>query len=189
MFERIKQVKKLSKEACDINRLNRDENDRLIVNLSIKNDDGFLSPYSLKGEPQLASETAEFLQHSIKNTKHTDDISFHVHSSVIDANEEVEYRKAIKCYYAHEITETKTKMRRNAMSSALMILLGILVFALRIIFSSVFPNEIFLSVLDVVAWVFVWEATDLFFFKRTELRQELLQYLKIYTADIKFINE
>lgn len=189
MFERIKQVKKLSKEACNVNSLARDEDNRLIVNLSIKNDDGFLSPYSLKGEPQLAGETAEFLEHSIKNTKHTDDISFHVHSSVIDENEQVEYKQAIKYYYTHEITEVKIKMKRNAISSVLMILLGILVFALRIIFSSVFPNEIFLSVLDVVAWVFVWEATDLFFFRRTELRQELLQYLKIYTADIKFINE
>ena len=186
MFEKIKKLNKLSKKFEKLNEPEYNENGKLIIKINVKNDDGFLSPYTLKDTPILSSETVEFLEHAVKDTDNDDEISFEISSNVIDENEEKEYADAIKNYYSREIVETKEKFKKNTISSAVMIFLGILVFALRIIFSSNFQNEIVLNVLDVVAWVFVWEATDLFFFKRSEIRAKQLKNLKIYTADIVF---
>lgn len=188
MFEKIKQIRKLSKKIEKETEPIYNENGKRVIKMTVKNDDGFLSPYSLKDKPILSSDTVDFLEHSVKDTDTDDEILFEITSAVIDETEKAEYTSAIKNYYSREIAETKTKLKRNGISSFIMLILGILVFALRIVFSSTLNNEIVLNVLDVVAWVFVWEATDLFFFKRSEMRSEQLKNLKIYTAELKFVD-
>ena len=42
----------------------RDENNRRIIHLNVTDDGNFLSPLSVKGNPLISGETAEFLDYS-----------------------------------------------------------------------------------------------------------------------------
>ena len=47
----------------------RDENNRRIIRMNVTDDGNFLSPLSVKGNPLISGETAEFLNLNIKSLR------------------------------------------------------------------------------------------------------------------------
>ena len=45
---------------------------------------------------------------------------------------------------------------------------------------------VILEIVDIVAWVFMWEAADLFFLERNVLKLEQLRSSRLYAAEITF---
>lgn len=189
MFEKIKEIKRLSKECENATSPNYDCEGARIINLSVSDDSNFISPLSCDDLPMISSETANFLELNAKHTKVNEKIRFVIKSNVIDDKEKELYPKAIDNYYTAKIRDTKLELKRNAIISFIMLLIGIVVFATIIILNAVNAQTLILSVIDVVAWVFIWEAVDLFVFKRTELRNQQLLNLKLLTAKIEFIDK
>ena len=48
-------------------------------------------------------------------------------------------------------------------------------------------DQIIGEVIDIVAWVFLWEAVDLWFLTRGNIKIRTLNYIKIIESDIVFI--
>lgn len=187
MFNTSRKINRLSKRVEEANTPELDEAGRPIIHITVADDSHFISPYSTANAPQLTHETAEFLEHSIKHLKNDNQIKFVISGKTIDENEKVIYKRAIRNYYMQEIAETKSELKHNSAISILMTFIGIIVFSIGLLLNhyNIFP--LILSIVDVVAWVFVWEAVDVFFFRRSALRAEQLKYLKILTAEIDFI--
>jgi hypothetical protein len=189
MFEKIKEIKRLSKECDKVPAPEYDSEGARIIKLSVSDDSNFISPLSCEDRPMISSETASFLELNAKHVKVNEKIRFIIKSDVIDDSEKELYPKAIDNYYSAKIRDTKLELKRNAVISFIMLLIGIVVFASIIILNAVNAQALILSVIDVIAWVFIWEAVDLWAFKRSELRNTQLLNLKLLTAKIEFTDK
>ncbi len=188
MFATNKKIKQMYSQIEVENRPEYDENGIRIINLNVSDDDGFLSPYSYGGKPLISMEVAEFLNQSLKHLKIKEQVRFVVRGNTIDENEKKIYEQAIKYYYSQDVAETKSELKRNAVLSAVMLIIGVMVFSVSITLTSLVVQTLVLDILDVVAWVFVWEAVDLFVLQRTHLKHRFLKSLKTATAEITFVN-
>ena len=61
-------------------------------------------------------------------------------------------------------------MKRNYILALIMFIIGVLVFSLMFILDHFFANSLGLwkEVIDVVAWVFIWESVDIAFIEKIE---------------------
>lgn len=186
MFERNKKIKELSAKADKIAAPVCYEDGKRVINLNVSDDSGFLSTYSSDGKPLISGEVAEFLNHSAKRLKVNEEVRFVIDSAVIDDGEKVIYKRAIENYYLTEVAETKSQLKRNMWLSVIMLIIGALIFSLAIALEYGGFQLLWLDILDVAAWVFVWESVDLFVLQRPALKSELLKYYKIISAEIIF---
>ncbi|MGN0814615.1 MAG: hypothetical protein ACI4MH_05235 [Candidatus Coproplasma sp.] len=186
MFERSKKIKELSAKVDEVCAPLCDGDGKRVINLNVSDDSDFLSPYSTDGKPLISGEVASFLEHSVKRLKVNEDARLIVHSSCIDDNEKVVYKKAIENYYVTEAAEVKAQLKRNMLLSIIMLFIGAVIFSVAITLEHIGFTLLWLDILDVAAWVFVWESVDLFVLQRPALRTELLMYYKLISAEIIF---
>lgn len=78
------------------------------------------------------------------------------------------------------------KLRRNAVAALLMTLTAIVIMALYVALELWNAGYVILEIVDIVAWVFMWEAADLFFLERNVLKLEQLRSCRLYSAEITF---
>ncbi len=188
MFDRIKKLREESR-AFDSSpeKPETDEDGRALVRLRVRNDDGFLSPFYAEGCPVISGETAAFLEQSVKHVRPENKVRFVISGNCVEETERPLYQKAIENYYRQEFSETRDQIRRNTAAGTVMTAIAVLVFLLAITLTALSAATLILDVLDVVAWVFLWEAVDLFFLQRPILRIKQLRNLQIATAKVDFV--
>lgn len=187
MSKRAQKLKRLSILAEQGKAPKSDEFGHIIVDINVSSSDSLFSPLSLENEPIISQETAEFLSHSTKHIENSKDIKLAISSN--DGNlDQPKLKRAIRNYYIQELTESNHNLKRNSILSIVMTIIGILVFAANILLSHFGVFEIITTVLDVVAWVFVWEAVDIFFFRRAELKHQKLKSAQLLTAEVETHN-
>lgn len=168
----------------------RDENNKRIIRLNVTDDSNFLSPLSVKGNPLISSETAEFLNLNIKHNLKDSGVKLVISGNSIDESEKEVYKAAIRNYYKVEYKTTWKELRRNLFSSIVMLLFSACIFALAIILEATTnASAVILNMIDVFAWVFTWEAVDIFFFQRPKLHKEQKRNAAAIDADIVFVHE
>ena len=155
------------------------------VSMRVKNDDGFLSPYSNIGEEIISADVAEFLDNAVKSRR-VKNLSIFIESDEIDEQESVVYEQGIRNYYANRIADIDRRLTVNAVSAAVMTLIAVVVFALYIALEVLKTGYIVLAITDIAAWVFMWEAIDLFFIQRKILKFEKMRDNALMTARIVF---
>lgn len=167
----------------------RDENNRRIIRLNVADDSNFLSPFAVKGNPLISSETAEFLNINIKHNLKDSGVKLIISSDEIDETEKVVYETAIRNYYRYGFAEKAKELRRNLLSSIIMLVFSACIFALAIILErTTQTSAVILNMIDVFAWVFTWEAVDLFFLQRPKLYKEQSRNAAAIGAEIVFTN-
>lgn len=155
--------------------------------LCVADDSNFLSPFFADGYPIISEEIAEYFNHNIKRRAKWRSLKIKIASGCIDEQERVIYANAIKNYYTTEHSETKRKLRRNMIASVIMTLIAAAVFTIAIALeNSSSAGTVILNMLDVLAWVFMWEAVDKFFFQRHALRVKSLRYQALTEAEVIF---
>ena len=93
---KIKQTQKRINKELKSYQSNSDDNGNSVINITVYNDNDFLSPYSTNNTEFLSEETATFLEHSAKVVPPKNPLHIRIHSNEIDDNEKVKYKKAIK---------------------------------------------------------------------------------------------
>ena len=68
-----------------------------------------------------------------------------------------------------------------------MVTLGLFSLALLVLAYKYFDNAYFDTIIEIVTWVFMWEAIDAFFLRRTEIRRRYVNTLKLYMAQVDVI--
>ncbi len=165
-----------------------DEQNRVLINMNVKNDSGFLSEFSSQKTPVISSSVAEFLSESVYGVPLNNGVKLTVESDCIDEVEQVEYEKAIREYYSEKYVSNEKELKRNYAISFILAVFGVLVLAIAIFIELKFEMVIWSEVIDIVAWVFLWEATDVLFFRSRELRNNRRKCLAFLSMDIKFIS-
>ncbi len=155
------------------------------IPVSVRDEDSILSPFSPKGNPTISSEFAEFLDSQYSEMGKNEKLHIDIECDTIDEQEQVLYDGAIRAYYKAEESRRRKELIRNNIIALCMVVLGALVLAISVVFY-VFSHEIVGEIIDIVAWVFVWEAVDLFFLRGPVLMRECNKCRHFADADITY---
>ena len=154
--------------------------------MNVKDDSDFLSSFSEGENPVISDEVAAFLENSTVTLPPAQPLALHIHSSCIDEREQVEYRNAIKEYYTSQYVANENERRRNRRIVLLLALCGILILSMAIFLEYRAESLIWAEVIDIAAWVFLWEAVDIGTFRNHELRVNRLRYLSLIEIKIVY---
>ncbi len=165
----------------------RDSEDRIIVNMNVKDDTDFLSVFSINETPVISNEVAEFLENSTQTIHADEQLTLCIKSDCIDETEQKLYKAAIKEYYSEKYCSNDRELQVFNRIAFVLAIVGILILSFAVFIE--FRNSvIWAEVIDIVAWVFLWEAVDIKFFKTRELKQKRKRYAAFISMKIQYEN-
>ena len=169
-------------KKCKSIALPRDGEGRAIITMTVKDDSDFLSVYSEGQTPVISAEVAEFIESRTETLPPKMPLALHIHRSCIDDGEKELYRRAIRKYYEEKSIANDRRLRRNQIIAAMLAIAGVLVLAAAIALGETELHPVLSGVIDIVAWVLLWEATDVSLFRNHEartLRRRYRQYMEM----------
>lgn len=185
MFNSFRQLRKINRSKLSEDEwYDEDSNGRGIIDVGAENYDDIFSYYDLDGENVLDKEFDEFLETKADAIPLKQELALHFHVKNATENKRLEIDRTLKNHYKREVRALKRKLHRNAMFTLYMLFMFVLFFAIYI------PLEIFevhfsvVFVVDIVAWVFLWEAVDQWFLHRREIKHKMLKKFRFIRADI-----
>ncbi len=159
--------------------IERDEEGRAVVKMTVLRDEDFLSDFSAGSIPVISSQVAEFIEERTSAFSPQEPLSLNIYSDCIDSQEKI-------VYDVRHYSENKRELVRNTFISAIMAAVGILALSVVILFYFFERHPVLTEIVDIFAWVFLWEAVDLFFLQRSILRGKRARHLRLIEAKIKF---
>ena len=184
----IRSIKELKREmdARVREELERDEAGRAVIEMTVRQDVDFLSDYSVE-RPMISSSFSDFLREQAEAFAAREPILLRIHSNCIDEGEKSVYGAALKEYAVRKYKKHSLELRKNGFISAILLAVGVLGLAVVVLLSFFSCIAVLAEILDIFAWVFAWEAVDLFFLERRNIRAELHRCLRLYEAKIEFL--
>lgn len=178
----MKKFKTVSKDlALYQNQIQQDEEGRTIINMNVRNEDEFISSFSFGEKKVITSEAASFIENRTSGLISPFGYTLRIHLQQLSSMEEQAYQEALQEYYIESFRENEIEIHRNRLASLLLYLSGLFVLVFMVLFEYLVTSlGIWSEVIDIVAWVFIWEATTLFFIENRKLklrRNRLLAYL------------
>ena len=170
MIKSIQELKRQLNARVLEDSVERDDEGRAVISMSVLNDDDFLSDFSAGATPTISSEVSEFLEESATAFLPKEQLHIKIYSDCIDSEEEKLYKNALTEYYVRHYKRNWLEMRRNLLISVVMLLIGIAALSGGVTFT----------------WVFIWEAVDLFFLERSVLRREKYRCLSFIAAKVSY---
>ncbi len=153
--------------------------------MNVSDDTGFLSPLSVDETPVISGEVAEFIEASAESVRPDDKLTLKIKSDCIDEAEKAQYKRAIEVYYTGKYLALGRELSKKRTVAILLAVAGVLVLGLALLLEY-FAKPVWAEVIDIVAWVFLWEATDICFLASAKLRRDRQKYLSFITMDVVF---
>ena len=161
MNRKFRERKKEADRQMKARKYKRDDGGRIIIQMNVKDDANFLSEFSESATPVISTEVAEFIENETNAVPPNEDFTLQVYNDCIDDREEKVYSAAIKEYYMQKYIANEREIKRNRFAVLLLGIAGILVLAAELIFDYRVGNALWSSVIDIVAWVLLWESVDI----------------------------
>ena len=178
----MKQIQKDIKTRLAPKVYERDADGRVILNMTVKDDRDFLSVFSANETPVISQDVADFLETAARSARPKDPIALHIKSDCIDDHEKQVYEEAIRQYYAEKYVANKSKLRKSNVVALLLAILGVLVLTVAILLEA----PVWTEVIDIAAWVFLWEAVDIAFFGVRQIKWDNQRYLSFVTMTVHY---
>ncbi len=166
--------------------LNRDSNGRAIINLHVNDDSNFLSPYSEEDKPIINEEVASFLENSAQAIPHNESLTLRINSNCIDQQEQTLYKKAIKNYYSNHLVSVNRELGKSFCIATILAILGVVILTIAQIVGYYLGSIIWAEVIDIAAWVFLWEAVDIFVFRTRNLQLNKKRYYAFVDMNVEY---
>ena len=158
------------------------------VNIKIENKEQIISNYSYDEHDKLNKDLADFIMTKTKRTHISQDIKLNIYTKEVIKKTEVE--STIKNHFNEERLEIKEDLKRSNIFVLVMFGLGILTFAILVaLYKKSVNNFYFEMVLEIAAWVFIWEAVDVLFLQRPKIRKRYMQLQKLCSARVEIVND
>lgn len=157
----------------------------LTIETRISDESSILSPFS-GATPTISGEFADYLDRQFPHPSKTVELELLFVCETITKEEEAMYETAVKTHYKAELQKTEIDVKRNGVGSLIMLILGSIFLALVFTMTSLELSEVLTGIFDILAWVFVWEAMDLFFFRRRELTERRKKCQAVLSAKVLF---
>lgn len=167
----------------------RDDDGNFVIDMIVRDDTNFLSPFSESRVPVVNGDVASFVENRTKSVGTKEKLKLKIHSTCIDKTEQEIYKTAIKEYFSESCAEVDAKIKRNNIISIFLLLLGILTLSAMFVLEKYSISGIWTEVVDIVAWVFLWEATDIFVLQNMELRLKRKKLLSIIAMSVEFVQD
>lgn len=167
----------------------QDEKGRALIEIEIKDKSEVLSPFYAQNKETINNEFANFLDNFTKSFPPSQGLHLSINCPEVKPEDEDVFSRAVKNYYLNSTIEAERKISNNTKLLLVMILLSII--SLTALFLVHYFDVFWLieEVFDIIAWVFVWEAVDIFAFQRSLLRYEKQRNLSLYNSFISFDNK
>lgn len=164
-----------------------DEDGRSVLNMKVGDDSSFLSPFYFD-RPLISDEAASYLSSHKAILLWKQGAHINIISDSISEEDEPIYRTAVKGYFAQEAIRWERAQRRNYILSAVLFLIGVAVFALMFTLDHYLGGALGMwsEVIDVVAWVFIWEAVDVAFIEKLENSYNVRMAHNLINSRIEF---
>ncbi len=166
---------------------NYDASGSVILDMVVKDDTNFLSPFSNNDTPIISEDVSSFLENSAKSIPHKQTFTLKVYSDCIDEKEQILYDKGIKKYYSDRAIATKRELHRNIWIAAILAIMGIITLAVAQSVEFRFNSVIWAETIDIAAWVFLWESVDIAAFKMRGLQLDYHRYFAFCNMRIEFL--
>ncbi|MDE6373753.1 MAG: hypothetical protein K2L72_04565 [Clostridia bacterium] len=181
MFFR-KQQKELDKEITESVLGAHGGESGAIINVKIDGKEQLYSPYSYSGD-KLSGEFCEYVYERAKRAPITEDLTINIHSAEeLDA---AEIESTLKKHYGRVYLESKGELRRVTTISLIMTVFGVIALAVMVLLNHLLNNFYVSTIIEIAAWVFVWEAVDYFFLQRPLVKAKLILIQRIYKATVE----
>ena len=151
------------------------------IHIKINSSEDILSAYSEDNRVVINNEFADFLENAVKDISIKEDLTIKIESK--DKNKE-RISSAIKNYYYNEFIDSERRLKQNLLLSIITLLFGAFVIACNGILQFFDINFVIIGTIDILAWVFIWESFDLFFFRRREIKHEQFRQMNFVNATI-----
>lgn len=165
----------------------RDDENRIIVNMTVKDDSNFLSVFSENSTPVISTEVAEFIENGTSSIYPKEQLTLRIHSNCIDDEEKALYKEAIKEYYTKKYIANARELKRNRWIVLILSIFGVFALGMSLMCDYWTNDPIRTEVIDIVAWVLLWEAVDIGVFGNRALRLKQKYYLSYLSMKIEYI--
>ncbi len=148
-----------------------------------------LCPFARSREERLSGEFANYLEVNAKQIPKIKTLHLQFEQNAgenLEVEERQKFEKAIKKEFAEKIVSTRIEIKSSVRFSVIMMLLGILML-LALYLNITYGEGVLREILTIVAWVFIWNATDTYFYKYTSKKSLLINYERLLLARIEFI--
>lgn len=163
MIKALKEIKRQADLKIENAQTERDGEGRRIINMNVRDDAGFISPFADTAKPVIGGEVADFITSRASAISHKERLTLRVYGDCIDESEREVYRTAIKEYYTESYAEKQREYVRNLIASIILGVIGVIMLGVMIWLEETTQSAVWIEVIDIVAWVFVWEAVDIAF--------------------------
>lgn len=184
MFFR-KKLRKLEKQLKNDDGLMLDSNDNAVISINAPKQEQIFSEYDYDNGEDLNQELSDFVINKAKFVPTNKEIKLKLYTEKIADKGNIE--NAIKNNFKKKYIETQNEIKKNTLFAFAMFIVGLFSLAILLLMHRFFYNVYTEVILEIVTWVFIWEAVDAFFLKRLSLKREATIYLKLYSAEIKVI--
>lgn len=160
------------------------EDGKAIIEVSLPSQQDFYSPYSVKGDDTLHPELDNYILEAERNIKLNKKLKINIYTDKDETTSHQQIKKAFRMHYASKLATAESQLRKDLFISLIFLVTGILFLGLYLV--SIFHDWHLAvsSILDIVAWVFLWEFVDKFAIQNSFTRLQKKRYLRLVKAEV-----
>ena len=133
----------------------------------------------------LNDEIFNFVEDSFRIVRKKD----HINLKIIypEGMDEVEKNKIVrlfKAHYASKYIENREDIKRTKIFAWISLAIGAALLIAKTLLSFYKLSFLFDEIIDIFAWVFIWESCDLFTFTNNSNRMKEIRYLRLFNINI-----
>ena len=161
-----------------------DEDGRALINVGAENYDDIFSPYCFKGGDTLSLELVEYLWDKQGAVPLDYDLTINFNVKDASDSKRKEIQQAVKENYENDVHALDQKLHRLYVLSGWFLILGAIFMTAYLVLSKFLPVAA-TYIIDLLAWVFIWEGVRALFLDTRNLKLDKLKSLRIAASKIK----
>ncbi len=192
MFKKIRSIRKMEKslETKTLQALEDAANSGGVVDIKIPNSYSPIVPFSYGNNYALDPNLTDYIEKNVLTLPIKGRLTLRMHHQMnFDENTREIIRRAFVSHYDNKLTHITQHKIFNRWKGFFCIIAAIVVFAIVVLLDHYNQNQILFESISVVAWVFMWEATDIMIFANASTRKNIFLNYRLKTANIQFIQE
>ena len=160
-----------------------DDAGRAIINVGAENYDDIFSPYCFKGGDTLSLELVEYLWDKQGAVPLDYDLTINFNVKNADENKRKEIQQAVKENYENDVHAVDQKLHRLYVLSGWFLALGVVFMVAYLVLMNFLP-VMATYIIDILAWVFIWEGVRAILWDTVSLKFDKLKSLRLAASKI-----
>lgn len=163
-----------------------DKSGNVVIRVGLKSKDDFYSPYSDKNYKILNEDMLTFIEKNAQDVPNNETVALEIMSdNEIGENEQEQMADAIRRQYAENLTTLNLKLKKNMFLVLLFSIIGLGFLTLAIFLEKLEISSILENTIMIIAWVFLWDGAEHFFFTHISLLHEKRITKKFLNCEIR----